>query len=75
MPLNKKKYLENIAFFKLLLNFKKQACFSNYPLDLLPAQSDFQAKNFFKKNFRPFSGLDGALSQQTVQFRNIFKRV
>jgi hypothetical protein len=30
VPLNKKKYLENIAFFKLLLNFKKQACFSNY---------------------------------------------
>ena len=32
-------------------------------------------KIFHKKNFRPFSGLDGALSYQTVHFRTIFKSV
>ena len=28
-----------------------------YPLELLPPQSDFQGKIFLRKNFHPFSGL------------------
>jgi len=30
-----------------------------YPLELLLPQSDFQGKIFLRKNFHPFSGLDG----------------
>ena len=29
-------------------------------------------KKFLKKNFSPFSGLDGGSSQQTVEVRRIF---
>ena len=43
-----------------------------YPLELLPPQSDFQGKKFLKKNFHPFSGLDGGSSRQTVEVRDIF---
>ena len=45
---------------------------SSYPLELLPPQSDFQGKKFLRKNFHPFSGLDGGSSRQTVEVRDIF---
>jgi hypothetical protein len=51
---------------------KNREFYSYYPLELLPPQSDFQGKKFLKKNFHPFSGLDGGSSQQTVEVRNIF---
>ena len=42
--------------------------FGEYPLDLLPAQSDFQGKNFSWKNFHPFSGLDGGICTKRWNF-------
>ena len=37
-----------------------------------PAPADFRGKNFLRKNFHPFSGLDGGSWQQTVEVGNIF---
>ena len=44
----------------------------HFPLELLLPQSDFQGKKFLRKNFHPFSGLDGGSWQQTVEVGNIF---
>jgi len=44
-----------------------------YPLELLPPQSDFQGKNFLRKNFHPFSGLDGGSSQHFYTHLNALK--
>lgn len=62
-------FLASLEFKKLTL---LKSSFNRYPLELLPPQSDFQGKKFLRKNFHPFSGLDGGSSQQTVEVRNIF---
>jgi len=60
--------LESFHFFRLF------AFLQNYPLlELLPPQSDFQGKKFFKKNFRPFSGLDGGILQHFYKRLNALK--
>ena len=37
-------------------------CRAQITKTLLPPQSDFQGKKFLRKNFHPFSGLDGGSS-------------
>ena len=44
-----------------------------YPLELLPPQSDFQGKIFLRKNFHPFSGLDGGSSRHFYTHLNALK--
>ena len=44
-----------------------------YPLELLPPQSDFQGINFLRKNFHPFSGLDGGSSRHFYRRLNALK--
>ena len=57
---------DNLRYYLL------QKKFGQYPVELLLPQSDFQGKKFLKKNFHPFSGLDGGSRQQTVKVGNIF---
>jgi hypothetical protein len=65
----KKKKREMFSIFR---NFGCFIACMEYPLELLPPQSDFQGKKFLRKNFHPFSGPDGGSWQQTVEVGNIF---
>ena len=45
----------------------------HFPLELLLPQSDFQGKKFLRKNFHPFSGLDGGSSRHFYRRLNALK--
>ena len=60
-----KTYYSNTETEKCLL-------FDDIPWSSSRPSPTSRVKKFLKKNFSPFSGLDGGSSQQTVEVRRIF---